>query len=140
MWEINFVNSYGKKNEKWGKKWKNQNTTKWSFPSSLFFLLISYKCSKLSNFRVDLFIEVESIFFPASDLKKIVIKSFFSDSNFRRSLLKGSLDVVAILIMESGIKLSPESYFLNDLSDFFLFLFVVLIIFDFIVLNLLFLK
>jgi hypothetical protein len=111
-----------------------------SLSSSFFLFLISDKGSKLSNFSVDFFVEVEPVFFTASDLKKVVVKGFFGDSDFIGGLLKGPLDVIAILIMKAGVEFSPEGYFFDNFTNFFLFLFVVFIIFSLVVLDFLFLK
>jgi hypothetical protein len=106
-----------------------------SLASSLLFLLVSNKCSKLADFAVDFFVEVKPVLFPVSYLKQVVVQGFLGDSDLIGGSLERPLNIGAVFVIEASVELPPEGNLFYNFPDFFFLLLVVLILFSVLILD-----
>jgi hypothetical protein len=69
-----------------------------------------------ADFVIAVLLEVETILFAKTKLEQVIVKTFFTDSNFGSSVFKTVSDEVSISV-DTVIEFSPKRDFLDDVRD-----------------------
>ena len=69
-----------------------------------------------ADFVIAVLLEVETILLAKTKLEQVIVKTFFTDSNFGSSVFKTVSDEVSISV-DTVIEFSPKRDFLDDVRD-----------------------